>query len=110
MTGIEARYKCPDCGSEDIGTIHDNLYYCDNGDCRASLYNPKQGRVVFYPVDYAIGFCPRCAANARDEFQGSAGAWIREYFECPECGWAWNDRRVLGPPEAREYEYDSLMS
>lgn len=93
MSATEYDYTCPDCGTDDIGTIHDDLHYCDNQDCRASLYNPLTGDVTWYPVDYAIGFCPRCGTDSRSKFQRYI-VGFRSRFECPECEWQWTDQRV----------------
>ena len=36
----------------------------------------------------AIGFCPRCGANARRTTQ------VRGLFDCPRCTYYWHDPRV----------------
>lgn len=91
MSVQQDRYTCPDCGSDDIGTIHDDLYYCDSDDCPADLYNPETYEVTWYLIDYAIGFCPRCGTNSRGTWDSQQ---FREWFKCPECEWSWTDTRT----------------
>lgn len=96
------RYTCPQCGSEDIITIHDTSYWCDAPNCGAN-YNPETMQVTFVPVRYAIGFCPRCETNARDHRCTEVAAEsniendpLKNCFECPECEYFWEDQRLAG--------------
>lgn len=46
------------------------------------------GHIQDYDQRPAIGYCPRCAANAR----GTTG--VRCVFDCPRCSLAWHDDRL----------------
>lgn len=73
------RYTCPGCGSGNIGTIHDDMYYCDDCDC---LYNPETATVTFAPVRAAIGFCPRCGADARGHRAADTLEAVEPVYRC----------------------------
>lgn len=46
------------------------------------------GHIDDYPIAPAIGYCPKCGANAR----GTTG--VRGTFDCPRCFAAWYDDRI----------------
>lgn len=89
------RHVCPVCGAEDSTvTIHDTLYFCGERDCGVH-WDPTAddpSETIYYPVRGAIGFCPRCDANAR----GHETTRRATVFVCPECDYEWFDGRLDG--------------
>lgn len=87
------RHICPACGTEgQTITISDTSYICGVDDCGVH-WNPQlDDPDPYYPVRYAIGFCPRCKTDAGDP----GHEYDPTYFECPECGYEWYDSRLDG--------------
>lgn len=87
------RHECPVCGrSEGTITIHDNCYICGDDDCGVIWDPTNPDKEPFWPQRYAIGFCPRCQADARE----GRMEWSAMGYECPECDYTWYDSRQDG--------------